>query len=142
MNLIEMRRHLEAKDFEHITQSLAGVEQSVLTRLFHDDIEIWKNDNRLVLMKAYTSNHHFILSWQEDQWIISQLPVFRNNVYFLLLLDWNSPLFSDTLLEINWTVGSSLIEAPYGLSIITMDGNGKFKLFTQKITQSSESMLS
>lgn len=98
MNINAVRSRLEEKNFHYYELS-----ENIFNKLSANNLEVWSNDNRVMVLKEYTSYHH-LLNWKEDQLQISFLydeltRKYKNNLYFLLVLNWSIENFSELVIE-------------------------------------------
>ncbi|MGV2881735.1 ABC-three component system middle component 1 [Paenibacillus taichungensis] len=119
MNPNQLRQRLDQAQFQNDVTVLP-LDDAVYSMHLDADLEIWISEDRVAVLKAYTSNHHFLLNWREDQFVISHLldilpPVYKNNLYFLLVLDWESSLLPDMPMEMNRVEKNSKICRKYVL---------------------------
>ncbi|OBZ10870.1 ABC-three component system middle component 1 [Bacillus sp. FJAT-26390] len=106
MNPIQLRKRLEMADFQNSQTDFPVQDDSILDMHLNADLELWFSVERIAVLKTYTSNHHFLLNWREDQFVISHLlellpAQYKNNLYFLLVLDWESGLLPEIPMEMN-----------------------------------------
>ncbi|AZS14673.1 ABC-three component system middle component 1 [Paenibacillus lutimineralis] len=106
MNPIQIWKRLELATFQNSPSDFPVQDESVLAMHLDADLELWFTMERICVLKTYTSNHHFILNWREDQFVISHLlellpTKYKNNLYFLLVLDWGSELLPEMPMEMN-----------------------------------------
>lgn len=106
MNPIELRKRFELVAFQNNLNEFPVQDESIIDMFLNADLELWFTDDRIAVMKIYTSNHHFLLNWREDQFVISHLlellPArYKNNLYFLLVLNWESGLLPEIPMEIH-----------------------------------------
>jgi hypothetical protein len=106
--------------FDNNLAEFSVSDDEVMEALLDADLELWYSEDRIVILKEYTSNHYFFLNWREDQFIISNLleilpPQYKNNLYFLLVLNWDSGFLQETPMEINRVEKNSKICRKYVL---------------------------
>ncbi|MNN05493.1 hypothetical protein D3C81_1182560 [compost metagenome] len=106
MNATQIRKRLEWTSFQNSYSDFPVQDEDVLAKHINSDMELWFTSERICVLKAYTSNHHFLFNWREDQITISYLldilpTKYKNNLYFLLVLDWESQLLPEILMEVN-----------------------------------------
>jgi hypothetical protein len=78
---------------------------SLQRKLNESNIQVWKNEKRVIAVKAYSSVVHF-LNWYEDQVIVSYIydildSKIKKNFYFLLYLDWQVEINSRLIEQVN-----------------------------------------
>lgn len=92
---------------------------SLQKKISQKNIQVWKNGNRVVVVKNYSSEPYFG-TWEEDQIPISYLydileSKSKNNLYFLLILDWEVNLDSELIQKINRAEKDDLVCRKYVL---------------------------
>lgn len=106
MNLLDVKIRLEEYDFIE-SSNIHFKERKDLENLFFESgLEVWSDEDRVVTIKEYGSNHQFLKYWKEDQVSISYLLEtidlrYKNNLYFILVLNFEYPLSLESLLEMN-----------------------------------------
>ncbi|WP_160670530.1 ABC-three component system middle component 1 [Clostridium sp. C8-1-8] len=68
--------------------------------------EVWQDNNKVIITKSYTSAPHFLNEWYKDQSNILHLykileTKFKNNIYFILSMDWERQFEEKLHSEIN-----------------------------------------
>lgn len=106
MRMKNIREKLEFKNFYNNVKILESLDKHTQDSMYQNNLELWFTDERVVFIKEYTSDDYFKKNWRSDQIIISDFlalcePKYKNNLYFLLVLNWVSELSTDTLLEVN-----------------------------------------
>lgn len=101
-----IREKLEFKNFYNNVKILESLDKHTQDSMYQNNLELWFTEERVVFIKEYTSDDYFKKNWRSDQIIISDFlalcePKYKNNLYFLLVLNWVSELSTDTLLEVN-----------------------------------------
>ncbi|MGF2621032.1 ABC-three component system middle component 1 [Bacillus cereus] len=93
--------------------------KSLYNEVNEANLKIWKNDQRVLVIKNYSSKTYF-QSWENDQISISYIydilkPKEKNNLYFLLILDWEVQLNAPLVQFINMVEKDELICRKYVL---------------------------
>ncbi|WIM38638.1 hypothetical protein PO903_18590 [Paenibacillus sp. PK4536] len=106
MRMKNIREKLEFKNFYNNVKILESLDKHTQDSMYQNNLELWFTEERVVFIKEYTSDDYFKKNWRSDQIIISDFlalcePKYKNNLYFLLVLNWVSELSTDTLLEVN-----------------------------------------
>jgi len=74
-------------------------------RVNEANLQVWRNGKRIIVLKSYSSKTHF-QDWEDDQIPISYVydileTKLKNNLYFLIILDWEYQLDSKLTQFIN-----------------------------------------
>lgn len=120
MKIKILREKLEFKDFDTNVKILELLDGNTKELIYQNNLELWFTEEKVIFIKEYTSNDYFIKNWKSDQIVISNFlalcePKYKNNLYFLLVLNWTSELSVDTLLEVNEIEKNSRICRKYVL---------------------------
>lgn len=114
MNIHIVTERLIDKDFS--TWDFSEL-QNLYKKVNESNLKIWKNDRRVVVIKNYSSKSHF-QEWREDHIPISYLydileAKYRNNLYFLIILDWGIERSSELTQLINMVEKDELVCRKY-----------------------------
>ena len=109
-------KRLSDKGFQQ--WNLEGFE-SVYRKICKSNIQIWKNGKRVIVIKSYSSKPHFS-TWLDDQIPISYLydileTKSKNNLYFLMILNWEVNLGAELVQQINRAEKDELVCRKYVL---------------------------
>ncbi|MBR9663157.1 MULTISPECIES: ABC-three component system middle component 1 [Bacillus cereus group] len=86
-------------------------------KISESNLKIWRNENRVIILKNFSSKAYFS-NWEDDQISISYIydilsPKIKNNLYFLLVLDWEVQFDSSLSQFINMVEKNELICRKY-----------------------------
>lgn len=89
MNIHIVTERLKEKGF--VSWNLEGFE-TLYKRVNESNLKVWENGKRVIVLKSYSSKTYF-QDWEDDQILISYIydildTKFKNNLYFLLILNW------------------------------------------------------
>lgn len=89
MNIHIVTKRLKEKGFT--SWDLNGFE-TLYKRLSESNLRLWENGKRVIVLKSYSSKTYF-QDWENDQILISYVydilnKQLKNNLYFLLILNW------------------------------------------------------
>ncbi|MRC18379.1 hypothetical protein CON48_19825 [Bacillus thuringiensis] len=118
MNIHNIIQRLKEKGF---TPWNLETHNELYHKVCESNFKIWRNEKRVIVLKNFPSKTYFA-NWEDDQISISYIydilePKFKNNLYFLLVLDWEVQLNSSLSQLINIVEKNELICRKYIMSI-------------------------
>ncbi|MDA1806962.1 ABC-three component system middle component 1 [Bacillus cereus group sp. BY32LC] len=117
MNIHTITQRLKEKEF---TPWNLEEFNELYHRISESNLKVWRNKQRVIVLKNYSSKAYFT-NWKDDQISISYIydilsPKIKNNLYFLLVLDWEVQIDSSLSKFINLVEKNELICRKYVMS--------------------------
>ncbi len=86
-----LRGELKRKEFATLNY-FSELSRELAEHLLDNGLEIWKDDNRYVVVKEYKNNYDFLNSAEKDQLkilaLLEEIPTkYKNNLYFFLVIN-------------------------------------------------------